>query len=355
MKIPLYKPYLGEEEKKMLGNVIDSKMLSRGPFVEEFESEFAKYTNRKYAIAINTGTSGLHLCMRALGIQQDDEIITSSYSFIASANCILYEYARPIFCDINLENFLIDASEIKNKITYKTKAILPVDIFGNQFDASKIENLGLPIITDSCESFGNKPCKNTLANVFGFFPNKQITTGEGGIITTDDTDFAKKLRSLRNQGFIKTDNYLDSIEIGYNYRMSDINAALGLAQLKKADYILQRRFNIAQKYSQLLSCIPNITIPFINKRDSFFNYVILADSFKTREKIIKSLEENGIETNRCFPPLHYFGYINKATGYKYGDFPNAENIAQRLIGLPFWTELSESEIEFIVSVINKAI
>ena len=213
----------------------------------------------------------------------------------------------------------------------------------------------LPIIVDSCESFGHKKLYNAKAHVFGFFPNKQITTGEGGMVVTDDNDFAAKLKSLRNQGYIESSDYLNQIELGYNYRMSDINAALGIAQLSRIEMILERRQASAIMYSNLLQNIPNINLPFSEspEKRSFFNYAILAKDKEIRTSIIKSLSNNDIEYSLGFAPLHKFAHIRKKINQNDSDFPITNNISERLIYLPFFTEISEQQINQVADVIKK--
>ena len=355
-KIPLFQPYITRKEFKAIAKVLESKQLSRGPCVESFEREFAKFVGRRFAIAVSSGTSGLDICMKALGIKKNDKVITSAYSFIASANCILYQGAIPVFCDVNSHNGLIDTNRLKQLISEKVKAILPVDIFGQQCDLSALQQIGLPIIVDSCESFGVPPQAGALANVYGFYPNKQITTGEGGMIVTDDEEFADKLRSLRNQGFKKTKNYLAEIDIGFNFRMSDINAAIGLAQLRSANKILQKRWKLACAYFKLLDKVPEIefVLNMKNKNISIFNMPVCKNQH-IRDCIIQELEKNQIEYSFGFPPLMHFAYIKNATQYKNTDFPNTEIFAKTLLCLPMFTDMSTRQIQFIVKCIKQGI
>lgn len=357
IKIPLFQPQITEQEFKAIKSVLKSKQLSRGPYVDKFEQEFAKFTGRRFAIAVNSGTSGLDLCMKALGIKQGDRVITSAYSFIASTNCILYQGAMPIFCDVNSYNGLMDTSSVKQIISKKVKAFLPVDIFGQQCDLSELKKFGLPIIVDSCESFGIPPQAGALANVYGFYPNKQITTGEGGMIVTDDEQFAEKLRSLRNQGFKKTKNYLAEIDMGFNFRMSDINAALGLAQLRNAQKILQKRWKLACTYFKLLNDIPEVAF-ILNMKDkniSIFNIPVICKNLHIRDCIIKEFKKHQIEYSFGFPPLLHFAYIRKATEHSLTNFPNTENFAKNLLCLPMFTDMHTRQIQFIVKCIKQGI
>lgn len=356
-KIPLFQPNITRKELKAVENVLKSKQLSRGPCVEIFEQQFAKFVGRRFAIAVSSGTSGLDICMKALGIKKGDRVITSAYSFIASANCILYQGAIPVFCDVNSHNGLINTNRLKQISPEKVKAILPVDIFGQQYDLSELKKNGLPIIVDSCESFGVPPQAGALANVYGFYPNKQITTGEGGMIVTDDEQFANKLRSLRNQGFKKTKDYLKKINIGFNFRMSDINAALGLTQLQNAKKILQKRWKLARTYSELLDDIPEVefVLNMRNKNVSIFNIPIICKNRHIRDSIVQELEKHQVEYSFGFPPLTHFAYIQKATKCKPTDFPNAEIFAKNLLCLPMFTDMSTKQVLFIVKCIKQGI
>ncbi|MBP5485349.1 MAG: DegT/DnrJ/EryC1/StrS aminotransferase family protein [Alphaproteobacteria bacterium] len=356
-KIPLFRPNINRKEFKAVENVLKSKQLSRGPCVEFFEQEFAKFVGRRFAIAVNGGTSGLDICMKALGIKKGDKVITSAYSFIASANCILYQGAKPVFCDVDSHNGLIDTNKLRQIISGKIKAFLPVDIFGQQYDLSELKKSDLPIIVDSCESFGVPPQAGALANVYGFYPNKQITTGEGGMIVTDDEQFADKLRSLRNQGFKKTKNYLTEIDIGFNFRMSDINAALGLAQLQNAKKILRKRWKLAHIYSKLLNDIPEVefVLNMKNTNISIFNIPVICKNRHIRNCIVQEFEKHQIEYSFGFPPLTHFAYIQKATGYKPTDFPNTEIFAQNLLCLPMFTDMSTKQVRFIVKHVKQGI
>ena len=354
-KIPLFQPNITRQEFKAMKKVLKSKQLSRGPRVEIFEQEFAKFVGRRFAIAVNSGTSGLDICMKALGIHKGDKVITSAYSFIASANCILYQGATPVFCDVDSRNGLMNIDEIK--AFEQAKAILPVEIFGQQCDLSGLKKFGIPIIVDSCEAFGVPVQNDALANVYGFYPNKQITTGEGGMIVTDDEQFAEKLRSLRNQGFKKTKNYLAEISIGFNFRMSDINAGLGLAQLHNATKILHKRWKLAHTYFMLLKDIPEVkfVLNMKNKNISIFNMPIICKNLRIRKYIIQEFEKHKIEYSLGFPPLLRFAYIQKATGYNPKDFPNTEKFAKNLLCLPMFTDLSAKQIKFVVKCIKQGI
>lgn len=356
-RTPLFQPFITMREFRLVKKVLRSRSLSRGPFVEEFEKEFAKFTGRRYAVAVSSGTCGLDLCLKALDITKNDEVITSAYSFVASTNCILYQGAKPVFCDVHQKNGLININQVKKNISSKTRAILPVDIFGQTCNLSELNELGLPIIVDSCESFGAPIQPGALANVYGFYPNKQITTGEGGMIVTDSKDFADKLRSLRNQGFKNTKKYLDEITLGFNFRMSDINAAIGIAQLKNASRILKKRKTAALKYSKLLNKLSGIQPIYDanNPNISVFNYPVTCKSSAVRNSIILEFQKNNIEYSLGFPPLIAFRYIRQATDMNFNDFPSCTSFANHLLCLPMFTSISKRQIKRVVKAIKKGL
>jgi perosamine synthetase len=361
--IPLYKPDIGNKELTAIKDVLNSKILSRGPQIQAFEDEFAGFLGKKYAVAVNSGTSALHLIVKSMGWKKGDEVITTPFSFIASGNALLYENIKPVFSDINPFSFNLDPCQAKEKITQKTKGILLVNIFGlpaydNKFKAIKKKN-GVSFIEDSCESLG-RPSKKfragTLgeASAFGFYSNKQITTGgEGGIIVTDNREIAEFCRSARDQGRSNKRDWLNHVILGYNYRMTEIQAAIGRVQLKKFDKISDKKARIAQKYKELLKDIPGISLPYeSNDRiRSWFIYYILAKDNLLRELLIQKLAENNIQSHRYFPSIHLFPHYKKFR-YNLGDFPVSEKISDTLVALPFHSELSEREMFKIVAIIR---
>ncbi|NLM97611.1 MAG: DegT/DnrJ/EryC1/StrS family aminotransferase, partial [Halanaerobiaceae bacterium] len=306
MKVNLSGPDIGSEEIVLVNRVLNSGILSIGPVVEEFEDRFKDYFGVKHAIAVNSGTSGLHLLVKALGIGEDDEVITSPFSFVASVNCFLFERAVPVFVDIDEKTLNMDINGIEEKITEKTRAIVAVDIFGQPMDMERIraiaEKHNLKVIEDSCEAIGseyNGIKAGTLADgaVFAFYPNKQMTTGEGGMIITDDDRTAELCRSMRSQGRAVTGLWLYHERPGYNYRMSEVNAAIGLAQIKRLDEIIRRRQEIAELYHQKLSGIEGITLPYIDRnvsRMSWFVYVIRLADYINRDQVMTFLIERGV-------------------------------------------------------------
>ena len=411
MEIPLSSPDITELEKEKILEVLNTPHLSLGPKLREFEQKFAAYIGSKYAIAVNSGTSGLHLCMRALDTQEGDIVITTPFSFIASANCILFERATHVFVDIDEKTLNIDPNRIEQKIrtlnkkNSKLKTILPVHIFGRPCDMDDIMGLacpnGLKVIEDACESIGaeyltitskvktqnsklpktsysqigknqetnglqntkkrkGSPCKKIWqkvgtfgdCGVFAFYPNKQITMGEGGIIATDNENINQLCRSMRNQGRSENDDWLKHDRLGYNYRASDINCALGLAQLERIDEILAKRERVADLYNMRLKIIEEVVIPHFekNKKISWFVYVVrLADKYskEDRDLVLNKMKEKHIGCSNYFPPIHLQPFYRNIFGYKKGDFPITEKVSERTIALPFYNNLKEDQINYV--------
>ncbi len=366
--IPLSSQDITQAEIDAVEAVMRSDRLSLGPRIEAFEAAVAKRAGRKYGIGVNSGTSGLHLCVKSLGIGPGDEVITTPFSFIATTNCVLFERATPVFVDIDPETYNVDPAAIEAAITDKTKAILPVEVFGNMahFDAYEAiaKDNNLAMIEDCCEalggSLGERPAGNFgECGVFAFYPNKQITTGEGGMIVTDRQDIRDMCVSLRNQGRA-TDAWLSHARLGYNYRMSEINAAIGEVQTQRLDEIVAKRRNAAELYNQALADIDGIHLPPMTERDtaSWFVYVIrLADSFsrKDRDAVLQHLRNNGIGCNNYFVPIHTQPYIMEMLGTKAGDFPVTERIAERTIALPFFANITPEQVKRVRDILTEAL
>ena len=362
MIIPLSNPDITKKEIDAVVSVLKTPNLSLGPKLPEFEEKFADYIGTKHAVAVNSGTSGLHLCVRALDIGEGDEVITTPFSFIASSNCILFEKARPVFVDIREDTLNIDEDEIEKKITPRTKAILPVHVFGYPCDMGKINRIAkkhkLAVIEDACEAIGaeiNRKKAGTFGNaaVFAFYPNKQMTTGEGGMIVTDNVKIANLARSMRNQGRDEGMGWLAHTRLGYNYRLSDISCALGIAQLERIKEILTKRLKVAETYNDRLSDVEGISLPPVSDRSvkrSWFVYVIkLENSFSEsqRNAVIRKLRAEGIGCNVYFPAIHLQPFYKKMFGYRKRDFPITEKVSERTIALPFYNKLAEGEIAYV--------
>ena len=366
--IPLSSPDITQAEIDAVVSVLRSDRLSIGPRLEAFEAAVAERAGRKYGIGVNSGTSGLHLCVKALGIGEGCEVITTPFTFIATPNCVLFERARPVFVDIDPESYNLDPGAVEAAITPRTKAILPVEVFGNTAHFDEYERIAkkhnLHLIEDCCEALGavlaDRPAGSFGdCGVFAFYPNKQITTGEGGMIVTDSREIRDLCASMRNQGRA-TEAWLSHARLGYNYRLSDVNAAIGEVQMHRLDEILGKRRLAAGLYDQALADIEEIHLPPMIDRGnaSWFVYVIrLADKFTEadRDAVIDHLRENGIGCNNYFVPVHTQPYIMDMLGTKAGDFPVTERVAARTIALPFFSNLTESQVARVKTALKNAI
>jgi len=369
MRIYLSRPDITEKEIEAVCAVLRTPNLSLGPKVAEFEAALAEYIGRRRAVAVNSGTSGLFLCILSLGIGPGDEVITTPFTFIASATTIMMAGAKPVFVDIDPETLNIDPTKIKSKITKKTKAIMPVEAFGSPADFDKIcriaEKHNLTVLEDSCEALGselNSRKTGTFGkmSVFAFYPNKQITTGEGGMILTDDDDLADMCVSLRNQGRGKTGAWLSHERLGYNYRISDINCALGIVQLSRIDEIKAKRAQVAKWYQEMLAGDDRLIVPAepIGCNISWFVFVVrLTDKFsqKQRDKILESMKAKGIQVSNYFSPVHLQPFMAERFGYKQGDFPVTESVAERTIALPFYNNLTKDDVALVCKTLKEVL
>ncbi len=369
-KIFLAKPDITNKEREAILKVLNTSHLSLGKKYLEFEKLMAKFAGVKYAITVNSGTSGLHLIIRALGIGKGDEVITTPFSFIASSNCILYEGARPVFVDIDKNTFNIDVSKIEEKITNKTKAILAPDIFSQPADWQELKKIAkkhkLYLIEDSAEALGSlykgKKCGSFGdAAVFAFYPNKQITTGEGGVVLTNNKKIADLCKSMANQGRkLENGKWLEHIRLGYNYRLDEMSSVLGIVQMERLKEILKKRTRVAQLYSKKLKNIKGLEIPYVKtgNKISWFVYVVKLDenfADAKRDKIIKEMAKRGIQCSNYFQTIHLQPFYKNMFGYKEGDFPIAEDISKRTLALPFYNNLTEKEIDFVVKNLKEII
>jgi perosamine synthetase len=363
LTVPLAAPDITDREIEAVLDVLRSRDLSLGPKVSEFEAAIAAYAGRRYAIAVNSGTSGLHLVVRSLGLGKGDEVITTPFSFVASSNCLLFEHVTPVFVDIDPVSYNIDPDRIEAAITPRTKAILAVDVFGQPADYDRIEEIaarhGLKVIADCCESIGaeyrgERASKRGVAGVFGFYPNKQITTGEGGAIITDDPSIDELCRSMRNQGRSIHGGWLSHERLGYNYRLPDVNCAIGIVQLERIESILERRARVAATYDRLLAGVEEVQTPRILPsvtRMSWFVYVVkLSQAFSRadRDALSHEMRRRGVAVNQYFQPIHLQSFYAAQFGFKPGDFPITENVADRTIALPFYNDLTEDNARTVV-------
>ncbi|MGI8962666.1 MAG: DegT/DnrJ/EryC1/StrS family aminotransferase [Bryobacteraceae bacterium] len=370
MQIPLSSPDVTDQDRAAVLEVLNSSALSLGPKLPAFEQAVCQTTNSRHAIAVNSGTSGLHLCVRAAGISDGDEVITTPFSFVASANCILFERGKPVFIDIDPLTYNLDPGQIEQAITPRTRAILPVHVFGRPCAISEIMRIarkhGLTVIEDSCEAIGAQHQGVPVGTfgqtgVFAFYPNKQLTTGEGGVIITDDDEVARRCRSWRNQGRSDTEGWLEHDELGYNYRLSDINCALGLSQISRLDEVVRARQRVAELYDAALKSIPEVIAPRLEEpqcRTSWFVYVVrLADEFgrPERDQVIAELRRRGVGCRNYFPPIHLQPLYQRMFGYRPSAFPVTEHVSDRTIALPFFNHLSEMQIERVCTELRKAV
>lgn len=366
MIVPLSSPDISQRERDLVNEVLAGPILSIGPRVEHFERVVADYLGVQDAVAVNSGTSGLHLAVKALGIGDGDEVITTPFSFIASANCLLYERACPVFADIDLCTLNIDPAEIEARITPKTRAILPVHVFGHPADMGAILEIArkhnLAVIEDACEAMGacyheKRAGSEGDAGVFAFYPNKQITTGEGGVITTNDADLARLFRSMRNQGRDEGDLWLNHSRLGYNYRLDELSAALGVAQMERIDEILAKREAVAQAYNARLMDLEGVSIPYTapGVTVSWFVYVIRLAEGMNRDGVMGYLHKNGVDCRPYFTPLHLQPFYRNMFGFCGGDYPKTELAASSTLALPFFNNLTEEQLDYVVKVLTTAV
>jgi perosamine synthetase len=369
MRIPLSAPDITEAEIEAVVSVLRTPRLSIGPKMLEFEEAIADYAGVTHAVAVSSGTAGLHLCLRALGIGEGDEVILPSFTFLAVANAVLYERARPVFVDIDPVTLNLDPAKIEERITRRTRAIIAVHTFGYPADLDAIVAIArthnVPVIEDACEAIGARYRGRSVAGigelgVFGFYPNKPITTGEGGMVVTRTAALADTMRALRNQGRETPDGWTEHRLLGYNYRLSEINCALGLAQMNRLPEILDRRDAVAARYSQELATIPEVQAPPVKIPDGrlcWFVYVVRLSARFTqpgRDAIWRELNSQGIGCGRYFAPLHqqplFAPYANTSN-----DLPVTEQVAARTLALPFFNLLTEDQIVEVCTALRQAI
>ena len=354
--IPLARPELGEREEELVLEVLRSGRLSLGPIGERFERAFAEWLGVEDAVAVSSGTTGLHLGVRALGWGEGDEVLTSPFSFVASANCLLYEGARPVFCDVDPVTLDLDPAAAEAALGERTAGLLPVHIFGYPAAMSELEEIaasrGLGVLEDSCEALGAIDADGrgvgTRGNLaaFAFYANKQMTTGEGGMLIPPSAAIAARLRSERNQGRAADMDWLEHGGLGFNYRLSDVAAAIGLAQVEKLDSLLERRSAVAAAYAERLAGIEGVEAPLDGRgseRRSWFVYPVrVADG--DRDATIARLAERGIASKAYLPCIHLFPHLREL-GYREGQFPIAEEASRRSLALPFFTSMTESQVD----------
>jgi dTDP-4-amino-4,6-dideoxygalactose transaminase len=376
--IPLARPELGPREEELLLEVVRSGSLSLGPKLEQFERDFGAWLGGGYAVAVSSGTAALHLGVRALGWGQGDEVITSPFSFIATANSILYEGATPVFCDIDPVTFNIDPAVAAAAVTEATAGLLPVHIFGYPADlpalAAIADQRGLGILEDAAQALGAVDRMGrrigTAGNItiFAFYANKQMTTGEGGVLVTPDREVAERVRSERNQGRAPEMGQVEHDRLGFNYRLSDLQAAIGIAQVERIGELLKARDNVAALYRERLTQLgakpageedeDDLVLPCENsgeERRSWFVFVVQLPAGTDRDAVISKLAEKGIASKAYLPCIHLLPPYRERFGFRRGEFPIAERVADRSLALPFFTSMSESQVDRVCTALAEAL
>jgi perosamine synthetase len=361
--IPLARPVLGEREEQLVLEVLRSGQLSLGPRLGEFERLFAARVGARCASAVSSGTSGLHLAVRAAGVGRGDEVITSPFSFVASANVAIYEGARPVFADIDPRTLNLDPEAARAAVTERTSALLPVHVFGYPADMDAFESFGLPIVEDACEALGGRyPGGGEIGGrghpaTFAFYANKQMTTGEGGMVCCDQVELKERIDSERNQGRAPNMDWLDHDRLGFNYRLSDIACALGIAQLERLDSLLAGRRQVAAAYGDGLAAaaLEGVELPCEERdgaRRGWFVYVIQLPRGVDRDGVVRELAARAIPSKPYFPALHLFSYYRETFGYRAGQFPVCEDVAARSIALPFFPEMTEGQVARVIGALR---
>jgi perosamine synthetase len=362
--IPLARPVLGPEEEAAVTEVLRSGDLSLGPRVPAFEREFAEWVGAPHASAVSSGTAGLHLALRAVGVSAGDEVVTSPFSFVASANAMLFEGARPVFADIDARTLNLDPQAAAAAVTERTAALLPVHIFGYPADLPAFERLGLPIVEDACEALGAVHADGTRVGArrnpaaFGFYANKQLTTGEGGMVTLDDAALKERIDSERNQGRAPDMGWLDHDRLGFNYRLTDIACAIGLVQLRRLDGMLADRARVAGWYRDALAGIEGLELPCPDAggdRRGWFVFVVQVPRGRDRDEVIRALRARGVQCKPYLPAIHLMSFYRERFGHSEGEFPVCEDVAARSLALPFFPAMTEGQVERVAKALREAV
>jgi perosamine synthetase len=362
--IPLARPVLGAAEEEAVLGVLRSGRLSLGPRLQEFERAFAAWIGAPRASAVSSGTAGLHLALRAAGVSDGDEVVTTPFSFVASANAVVYERARPVFADIDPVTLNLDPAAAEAAVTERTHALLPVHIFGYPADLPAFEALGLPIVEDACEALGaayadgRRVGARGHAAVFGFYANKQLTTGEGGMVTMGDPAVKERIDSERNQGRAPDMDWLDHDRLGFNYRLSDLACALGLAQLARLDELLSDRAHVAASYRQALAGIEGLELPCADAggaRRGWFVFVVQLPHRVDREATVRALAQRGVASKPYLPAIHLMSFYRERFGHREGEFPVCEDVAARSLALPFFPGLQEGHIARVTEALREVL
>ncbi len=377
-QIPLARPELGEREEQLVLDVLRSGQLSLGPRLEEFETVFARWLGSDDAVAVSNGTAGLHLGVRALGWGEGDEVLTTPLSFVASANCLLYEGAIPTFCDIDPVTLNIDPAAAAAATGERTAGILPVHIFGYPADLPALERLAdaraLPILEDACQALGAVDAEGRAIGTaghlasFAFYANKQMTTGEGGVLIPAGDEMAELLRSERNQGRSADMSEIDHVRIGFNYRLTEVQAAIGIAQVERLDGMLAARAELAAAYTERLAAAggaaagegdpEGLVLPCADRGDerrSWFVYTVQLPEEADRESVIRALAAEGIQSKAYLPCIHTMPPYRERFGFKGGEFPVAEAVAARSLALPFFTAMDPAQVDRVCTALAGAL
>ncbi len=364
-KIPLAKPVIGDRELELVGQVLRSGQLSLGSMLTRFERDWAERAGVAHAVACSSGTAGLHACFHALGLGPGDEVVVPSFSFVASANAILFTGATPVFVEVDPQTFNMDPAAVEAAITPRTKAIEIVDIFGYPAALPDLVDIahrhGLAIVEDACQAIGGdydgRPY-GTFGHptVLAFYANKQMTTAEGGIVLTDDDDLARMLRSLVNQGRSDDGAWLVHARLGFNYRMSDVHAAIGVAQLERLDDMLADRARVAASYQWRIAEIDGVTPMYEGpQRRSWFVYAPRLDADLDRNAVIGALDARGVQAKPYLPCIHLQPFYQEVHGYRPGHLPVTEAISASTIALPFFPEMTEAQVDRVCAAVATAI
>jgi perosamine synthetase len=355
--IPLARPTLGEQEERAVIEVLRSERLSLGPRLAEFERAFAAQVGVPYASAVSSGTAGLHLALRAVEVGEGEEVVTSPFSFVASANAVLYERAVPVFADIDPVTLNLDPDAAQAAVGPRTKALLPVHIFGYPAEMDRFEAIarrgGLAIVEDACEALGAVHADGVAVGgrghpaVFGFYANKQLTTGEGGMVALASAEHKRRIDSERNQGRAPDMGWLDHDRLGFNYRLSDIACAIGLAQLRRLPQMLAARARVADLYRQALADVQELQLPCADTggvRRSWFVFVVQLPAGVDRDHVVRELASHGVQSKPYLPAIHLMSFYRERFGHREGEFPVCEEVALRSLALPFFPQMTEGQV-----------
>ena len=355
--IPASSPSIGDRERELVGEVLDSGRLSLGPMLERFEKALAGLVGVEHVSAVSSGTAGLHLALRAAGVEEGDEVVTTPFSFVASANSILYERAKPVFVDIDRRTLNIAPEAAAAALTERTTGVLPVHIFGYPADMAGFERLasdrGLWIVEDACEAIGARHGDGKAVGArgnragFAFYPNKQLTTGEGGAVVCAGAADKARIDSERNQGRAPDMGWLDHDRLGFNYRLSDVACAIGVAQVERAGELLAARARVAAAYGEALGGAEGLELPCADEGGdvrSWFVYVVQLPPGSDRDAVIEALGERGIQTRPYLPAIHLMSFYRERFGHREGEFPVCEDVAARSLALPFFPEMTEAQV-----------